>query len=61
MFSSNFFSPEYFNDHFKATGEITILPGVGGVIGSNYNLEPLKLDSDDEDILEILIAFTLSR
>jgi len=66
VFSSSYFSPEYFGEYFKITGEVTYIdtPGGGGGKAVNVNqrqLRALKLGKDDQDILEFIVAFVLSR
>ncbi len=63
MFSSSYFTPEYFNEHFKITSSVIQLPGGGG--GSHVvdysELRRLKLDKDDQDILEFIVAYMMNR
>jgi hypothetical protein len=61
MFRSNYFTPWYFNEYFKIRGEVT---GGGGGRKVSVNLEDLKalnLEQDDEEIMEFIVAFVLSR
>lgn len=66
MFSSSFFSPEFFGDHFKiTTGEIIQLPdALGGGSGKVVDfaaIRKLNLDKDDQDILEFIVAYVISQ
>ncbi len=69
MFSSAFFTPKYFNKYFKITGEILdigVVPsggggGQAGVIVNQSQLRALGLRKDDQDVLEFIVAFVLSR
>jgi len=61
MFSSSYFTPEYFNEYFKVTGEVIELPSGGfGVNVNKRGPSQFHLNREDEDILEFVIAFVLS-
>ncbi len=63
MFSSAYFPQEYFNEYFKITGEVIRHEDDGGSsVSVNWQqLKALKLRKGDEDILEFIVAFVLSR
>ncbi len=64
MFSSNYFTPSYFNEFFKITGEVSYSEDGGGNSSVNVNwqqLKAMKLHKGDEAILEFIVAFVLSR
>lgn len=67
MFSSSYFAQEYFNDYFKITGEVYELPDVTGGGGGKavqvnwQEIQALGLRKDEEEILEFIVAFVLSR
>jgi len=66
MFSSSYFNPEYFNEHFRQSGTVIKVPNVGGGYTSvgvtNFDrLRELCLRKDDQDVLEMLFAFVLSE
>lgn len=73
MFSSSFFSPDFFGEFFKVVGTPIIIPkppgkgntltgGVGG--GLHIDLSEMRnkgFAKEDEDVLEFIIAFVLNR
>ena len=70
MFSSSFFSPEFFGNFFKITGTPVLIKRVDagvkdrGVGGTHVNLAPIRgkgFHKDEEDILEFIITFVLNR
>ena len=61
MFSSSYFTPDYFNEYFKVTAEITDDGGSGSKVTVNQReLMAFNLEQDDQDILEFVVAFVLS-
>lgn len=67
MFSSAYFSSEYFNEYFKITGEIIPIDEGGSGSGSKgvqvnwRELQLLGLHKDDQEVMEFIVAFVLSR
>ena len=62
MFSSPYFNPEYFNEYFKVTGDLFDDGGGNSRVRVNQReLKAFNLEQDDEDILEFVVAFVLSR
>ena len=65
MFNSGHFAPDYFGEHFKPIkGEVYVPPGGGGGFWVNVDqtdLKAFKLKQEDEEILEFVVAFVLSR
>ncbi len=61
MFSSSYFTPQYFNEYFKITGDVVDDGGGNSKVRVNQReLMAFKLDQDDQDILEFVVAFVLS-
>lgn len=62
MFSSLYFTPKYFNEYFKITGDVIDDGGGNSSVHVNWQqLKALRLGKDDQDILEFIVAFVLSR
>ena len=74
-FASSYFSANYFNTYFKARGVVIPTPpisipggGSGGdgtfpelLIADYTSLDAMGLSQEDKDVLELLIAFVLTR
>jgi len=62
MFSSSYFNPEYFNEFFKISGTVIEDGGGNSSVYVNWQqLQAMQLRKGDEDILEFIVAFVLSR
>jgi hypothetical protein len=61
MFSSGFFTPGYFNEYFKATTEPVLDTGGGGSGSKGILQRRLRLDEDDQDILDFIVTFVLNH
>lgn len=66
MFSSSHFAPDHFGEHFKITGQVIIIPDEGGggskgMVVDYAELRRLNLRKEDEEILEFIVAWVMSR
>ena len=63
MFPSGYFSPEYFNEYFEAI-IVVVIPvagGGGGGVRNWYKRNEISLPNEDEEIIDFIVAFVLSR